>query len=148
MARTRFTLKKAPEIKAFSALNVRCCAAVWQSPPSACVGWSSRIPGSISAGRIAQCIRSRSGRTCPCCQVADLQRGLWLDAGGLPPLPAHAGRWDSTRPAGRRQRRCRTGGRYGASQQRPCDHPSSSFSFAKFSALGLTLPLSQREITA
>ena len=50
MARTRFALKKAPEIKAFSALNVRRCAAVWQSPPSACVGWSSRIPGSISAG--------------------------------------------------------------------------------------------------
>ena len=48
--RTRFSLKKAPEIKAFSALNVRRCAAVWQSPPSACVGWSSRIPSSISAG--------------------------------------------------------------------------------------------------
>ena len=48
--RTRFSLKKAPEIKAFSVLNVRRCAAVWQSPPSACVGWSSRIPGSISAG--------------------------------------------------------------------------------------------------
>ena len=48
--RTRFALKKAQEIKAFSALNVRRCAAVWQSPPSACVGWSSRIPGSISAG--------------------------------------------------------------------------------------------------
>lgn len=63
-------------------------------------------------------------------------------------LPAHAGKWDSTRPAGRRQRRRRIDGRYGASQQRPCDHPSSSFSFAKFSALGLTLPLSQREITA
>ena len=48
--RTRFALKKNPEIKAFSALNVRRCAAVWQSPPSACVGCSSRIPGSISAG--------------------------------------------------------------------------------------------------
>ena len=48
--RTRFSLKKAPEIKVFSALNVRRCAAVWQSPPSACVGWSSRIPSSISAG--------------------------------------------------------------------------------------------------
>lgn len=48
--RTRFSLKKAPEIKAFPVLNVRRCAAVWQSPPSACVGWSSRIPGSISAG--------------------------------------------------------------------------------------------------
>ena len=48
--RPRFSLKKATEIKAFPALNVRRCAAVWQSPPSACVGWSSRIPGSISAG--------------------------------------------------------------------------------------------------
>ena len=48
--RTRFALKKAPEIKAFPALNVRRCAAVWQSPPSACAGWSARIPGSISAG--------------------------------------------------------------------------------------------------
>ena len=37
--RTRFALKKAPEIKAFSALNVRRCAAVWPSPPSACVGF-------------------------------------------------------------------------------------------------------------
>lgn len=50
VTRTRFSLKKAPEIKAFSALNVRRCAAVWQSPPSACAGWSGRIPGSISAG--------------------------------------------------------------------------------------------------
>ena len=48
--RTRFALKKATEIKAFPALNVRRCAAVWQSPPSACAGWSARIPGSISAG--------------------------------------------------------------------------------------------------
>ena len=48
--RTRFSLKKTPEIKAFSALNVRRCAAAWPSPLSACVGWSSRIPGSISAG--------------------------------------------------------------------------------------------------
>lgn len=47
--RTRFALKKAPEIKAFSALNVLRCAAVWQSPPSACAGWSGRIPGSTSA---------------------------------------------------------------------------------------------------
>lgn len=46
----RFALKKAPEFKAFPVLNVRRCAAVWPSPPSACVGWSSRIPGSISAG--------------------------------------------------------------------------------------------------
>ena len=48
--RTRFTLKKAPEIKAFPVLNVRRCVAAWPSPPSACAGWSSRIPGSISAG--------------------------------------------------------------------------------------------------
>ena len=48
--RPRFSLKKALEIKAFSALNVRRCAAAWPSPLSACVGWSNRIPGSISAG--------------------------------------------------------------------------------------------------
>ena len=46
----RFAIPKALEIKAFSALNVRRCAAVWQSLPSACAGWSARIPGSISAG--------------------------------------------------------------------------------------------------
>ena len=77
MARTRFALKKAPEIKAFSALNVRRCAAVWQSPPSACVGWSSRIPGSISAGcywvqrafhtgRRAVCAAGKCQRKVPC----------------------------------------------------------------------------------
>ena len=48
--RTRFSLKKAPEIKAFQTLNVRRCAAAWPSPPSACAGWSARIPGSTSAG--------------------------------------------------------------------------------------------------
>ena len=48
--RPRFAIPKALEIKAFSALNVRRCAAVWPSLPSACAGWSSRIPGSISAG--------------------------------------------------------------------------------------------------
>ena len=48
--RPRFAIKKAPEIKAFGALNVRRCAAVWPSLPSACAGWSGRIPGSISAG--------------------------------------------------------------------------------------------------
>mgnify|MGYP004524543107 CR=1 FL=1 len=75
--RTRFALKKAPEIKAFSALNVRRCAAVWQSPPSACVGWSSRIPGSISAGcywvqrafrigRRAVCAAGKYRRRVPC----------------------------------------------------------------------------------
>ena len=48
--RTRFPLKKATEIKAFPVLNVRRCAAVWPSPPSACAGWCGRIPGSTSAG--------------------------------------------------------------------------------------------------
>ena len=43
-------IPKTLEIKAFQTLNVRRCAAVWQSPPSACAGWSGRIPGSISAG--------------------------------------------------------------------------------------------------
>ena len=77
VTRTRFALKKAPEIKAFSALNVRRCAAVWQSPPSACVGWSSRIPGSISAGccrgqrafrigRRAVCAAGKYRRRVPC----------------------------------------------------------------------------------
>ena len=46
----RFAIPKALEIKAFQALNVRRCAAAWPSPPSACAGWSARIPGSISAG--------------------------------------------------------------------------------------------------
>ena len=75
--RTRFALKKAPEIKAFSALNVRRCAAVWQSPPSACVGWSGRIPGSISVGcyrvqrafrigRRAVCAAGKYRRRVPC----------------------------------------------------------------------------------
>ena len=60
VTRTRFSLKKAPEIKAFPVLNVRRCAAVWQSPPSACAGWSSRIPGSTSAGC---CREQRAFRT-------------------------------------------------------------------------------------
>ena len=46
----RSAVPKALEFKAFPVLNVRRCAAAWPSPPSACVGWSSRIPGSISAG--------------------------------------------------------------------------------------------------
>ena len=46
----RFAIPKALEVKAFSALNVRRCAAVWPSLSSACAGWSGRIPGSISAG--------------------------------------------------------------------------------------------------
>lgn len=50
VTRPRFAIPKALEIKAFQTLNVRRCAAAWPSPPSACVGWSSRIPGSISAG--------------------------------------------------------------------------------------------------
>lgn len=50
VTRTRFSLKKGPEIKAFSALNVLRCAAAWPSPPSACAGWCGRIPGSTSAG--------------------------------------------------------------------------------------------------
>ena len=49
-SRPRFAIKKAPEIKAFGTLNVRRYAAVWPSLPSACAGWSGRIPGSISAG--------------------------------------------------------------------------------------------------
>ena len=48
--RPRFAIPKALEIKAFPVLNVLRCAAVWQSPPSACVGWSGRIQGSTSAG--------------------------------------------------------------------------------------------------
>ena len=75
--RTRFSLKKAPEIKAFSALNVRRCAAVWQSPPSACAEWSGRIPGSTSAdccrvqrafriGRRAVCAAGKCRRKVPC----------------------------------------------------------------------------------
>ena len=64
--RTRFSLKKVPEIKAFPALNVRRCAAVWQSPPSACAGWSARIPGSISAGCCRVQRAFRIGRRAVC----------------------------------------------------------------------------------
>ena len=75
--RTRFSLKKAPEIKAFSAPNVRRCAAAWPSPPSACAGWCGRIPGSISAGccrvqrafrigRRAMCAAGKYRRRVPC----------------------------------------------------------------------------------
>ena len=77
VTRTRFALKKAPEIKAFLTLNVRRCAAVWQSPPSACAGWSGRIPGSTSAdccrvqrafriGRRAVCAAGKCRRKVPC----------------------------------------------------------------------------------
>lgn len=64
--RTRFSLKKAPEIKAFPALNVRRCAAVWQSPPSACAGWSGHIPGSTSAGCCREQRAFRIGRRAVC----------------------------------------------------------------------------------
>jgi len=75
--RPRFAIRKALEIKAFGALNVRRCAAVWPSLPSACVGWSSRIPGSISAGccrvqrafcigRRAVCAAGKCRRRVPC----------------------------------------------------------------------------------
>ena len=77
VTRTRFSLKKAPEIKAFSALNVRRCAAAWPSPLSACAGWSGRIPGSTSAdccrvqrafhtGRRAVCAAGKYRRRVPC----------------------------------------------------------------------------------
>ena len=75
--RTRFAIPKALEIKAFPVLNVRRCAAVWQSPPSACAGWSGRIPGSFSAGccrvqrafrigRRAVCAAGKCRRRVPC----------------------------------------------------------------------------------
>ena len=64
--RTRFPLKKAPEIKAFSALNVRRCVAAWPSPPSACAGWSGRIPGSTSAGCCREQRAFRIGRRAVC----------------------------------------------------------------------------------
>ena len=64
--RTRFSLKKAPEIKAFGALNVRRCAAAWPSPPSACAGWSGRIPGSTSAGCCREQRAFRIGRRAVC----------------------------------------------------------------------------------
>lgn len=75
--RPRFAIPKALEIKAFPVPNVRRCAAVWQSPPSACVGWSSRIPGSTSAGccrvqrafrigRRAVCAAGKCRRKVPC----------------------------------------------------------------------------------
>ena len=73
----RSAVPTALEIKAFPVPNVRRCAAVWQSPPSDCVGWSSRIPGSISAGcywvqrafrtgRRAVCAAGKCRRKVPC----------------------------------------------------------------------------------
>lgn len=75
--RPRFAIPKALEIKAFPVPNVRRSAAVWQSPPSACVGWSGRIPGSTSAGccrmqrafhtgRRAVCAAGKYRRRVPC----------------------------------------------------------------------------------
>ena len=75
--RPRFAIPKALEIKAFPVPNVRHCAAVWQSPPSACAGWSGRIPGSTSAGccrmqrafhtgRRAVCAAGKYRRRVPC----------------------------------------------------------------------------------
>lgn len=64
--RTRSAIKKAPKIKAFPSFNVRCCAAVWPSLPSACAGWSDRIPGSISAGCCRGQRAFRTGRRPVC----------------------------------------------------------------------------------
>ena len=66
VTRTRFAIPKALEIKAFQALNVRRCAAAWPSPPSACAGWSARIPGSISAGccRVQRAFRTVRRSAC------------------------------------------------------------------------------------
>ena len=58
----RFAIPKALEIKAFPVLNVRRCAAVWLSLPSACAGWSGRIPGSTSAGCCREQRASRAVR--------------------------------------------------------------------------------------
>ena len=77
VTRPRFAIPKALEIKAFQTLNVRRCAAAWPSPPSACAGWSARIPGSISAGccrvqrafrigRRAVCAAGKYRRKVPC----------------------------------------------------------------------------------
>lgn len=77
VTRPRFAIPKALEIKAFQTLNVRRCAAAWPSPPSACAGWSARIPGSISAGccrvqrafhtgRRAVCAAGKYRRRVPC----------------------------------------------------------------------------------
>lgn len=76
-AHPRFAVPKALEFKAFQTLNVRRRAAAWPSPPSACAGWSTRIPGSISAGcyrvqrafrigRRAVCAAGKCRRRVPC----------------------------------------------------------------------------------
>lgn len=64
--RPRFAIPKALEIKAFQTLNVRRCAAAWPSTPSACAGWSARIPGSISAGCCRVQRAFRIGRRAVC----------------------------------------------------------------------------------
>ena len=72
-----FAVPKALEFKAFPVLNVLRCAAVWPSLPSACAGWSGRIPGSTSAGccrvqrafrtvRRAVCAAGKYRRRVPC----------------------------------------------------------------------------------
>ena len=66
VTRTRFAIPKALEIKAFPVPNVRRCAAAWPSPPSACAGWSARIPGSISAGCCREQRAFRIGRRAVC----------------------------------------------------------------------------------
>ena len=66
VTRPRFAIRKALEIKAFGALNVRRCAAVWPSLPSACAGWSGRIPGSTSAGCCREQRAFRIGRRAVC----------------------------------------------------------------------------------
>ena len=62
----RSAVPKALEFKAFPVLNVLRCAAAWQSPPSACVGWSGRIPGSTSAGCCREQRAFRIGRRAVC----------------------------------------------------------------------------------
>ena len=75
--RPRFAIRKALEFKAFPVLNVLRYAAVWPSLPSACAGWSGRIPGSTSAGccraqrafrigRRAVCAAGKCRRRVPC----------------------------------------------------------------------------------
>ena len=72
--RPRFAIPKALEIKAFPVPNVRRCAAVWQSPPSACAGWSGRIPGSTSAGCCRVQRAFRIGRRAVCAAGKCLHR--------------------------------------------------------------------------
>lgn len=60
VTRPRFAVPKALEFKAFPVLNVLRCAAVWRSLPSACAGWSGRIPDSTFAGC---CREQRAFRT-------------------------------------------------------------------------------------